>query len=235
MVLDRACAIESIVRQKTVIRHSAYLMTEQLGDQVFDTSVELLEALGDQVFDDGLLKDIPILGTAVNLARLRKTIADRLFLKKVEKFLVSLSEVEETKKQKFYDRLETDQRLREKTGEVIVLILNRFDDLEKPEILARVFRSYMNGIIGFNQFRQLASAVDIAYIEDLWQLVNSKGRSPTDVQDSRQGLLRTGLTAISQHGVPVHGGFGENVVYSPIITTNLGGLFIKIMTGEASA
>ena len=160
-------------------------MTDQLGDQVFDTSIELLEAVGDQVFDNGLLKDIPILGTAVNLARLRKTITDRLFLKKVEKFLVSLSEVEETEKQKFYGRLETDQRLREKTGEVIVLILNRFDDLEKPEILARVFRSYMKGIIGFDQFRQLASAVALAYIEDLRQLVDSKGRSTKDVQDSR--------------------------------------------------
>jgi len=210
-------------------------MTERLGEQVFDTSVELLEALGDQVFDDGLLKDIPILGTAVNLARIGKTITDRIFLKKVAKFLVSLSEVEEIEKQKFYSRLETDQRLRQKTGEVIVLILDHFEDLEKPEILARVFISHIKGVISFDQFRKLASAINLAYVEDLRQLVDSKGRSTTDIQESRQGLLRTGLTAISQHGVPVQSGFGEDVVYSPITTTALGKLFIGIMTGEVIA
>lgn len=200
-------------------------MTDQLGDQVFDTSVELLEALGDQVFDDGLLKDIPILGTAVKIARLSKTIRDRIFLKKVKNFLVSLSEIEELEKQKLYRRLETDKRQREKIGEVIILIIDRFDDLEKPEILARIFISYIKEIITFDQFRKLASAVDLAFVEDLRQLVNSKGRSTTDVQDSLQGLIRTGLTAISQHGVLV-----GSTVYSPIITTDLGKVFIRIMT-----
>jgi hypothetical protein len=205
-------------------------MTEQLGDKVVDTSVELLEALGDQFFDDGLLKDIPILGTAVNIARLGKSITDRIFLAKVSKFIVSLSEVEEIEKQKFYGQLESDQRLRKKTGEVIVLILDRFDDLEKSEILAKVFISHIKGVISFDQFRKLASAIDLAYIEDLRQLVNSKVLSATDMQDSLRGLLRTGLTAISEQGVSVGG-----VVCLPINTTDMGKLFIKIMTGEVIA
>jgi hypothetical protein len=205
-------------------------MKEQLGDKVVDTSVELLEALGDQFVDNSLLKDIPILGTAVNIARLGKSITDRIFLAKVSKFIFSLSEVEEIEKQKFYGQLESDQRRRKKTGEVIVLILDRFDDLEKSEILAKVFISHIKGVISFDQFRKLASAIDLAYIEDLRQLVDSKALSAIDMQDSLQGLLRTGLTAISKQGVSVGG-----VVCLSINTTDLGELFIKIMTGEVIA
>lgn len=212
-------------------------MTDQLGDQVIDTSVEIFEAIGDQFFEDSLFKDIPILGTAVNAAKLGKTITDRIFLKKVTNFLVSLSNIKEKERQKFYSKLETDQKLRDKTGEVLVLILDRFDDLEKPEILAKIFMAYIKDLVNFHQFRQLASAIDLAYIEDLKQLI----RSSTDTQDFKEGLLRTGLTAISQHGLPVHHalgggplGGGQNLVYSPIKVTNLGNLFIEIMIHKES-
>lgn len=223
-------------------------MTDQLGNQVIDTSVEFFEAIGDQFFEDSLFKDIPILSTAVNMARLGKTITDRIFLKKVAKFLVSLSNIKEKERKKFYSKLETDQKLRDKTGEVLVLILDRLDDLEKPEILAKIFMAYINDLVNFNQFRQLASAIDLAYIEDLKQLI----RSSTDTQDFKEGLLRTGLTAISQDRLPVRnassgggsgfgsgfgngfGGGGQGSVYLQIKVTNLGDLFIKIMIEEES-
>jgi hypothetical protein len=205
-------------------------MTDQLGDQVIDTSIEIFEAIGDQFFEDSLFKDIPILGTAVNVAKLGKTITDRIFLRKVANFLVSLSNIKETERKKFYSKLETDQKLRDKTGEVLVLILDRFDDLEKPEILSKIFMAYIKDLVNFDQFRQLASAVDLAYIEDLKKLI----RSSTDTQDFKEGLLRTGLTAISQYGLPVGNavGGGKKLVYSQIKITDLGNLFIEIMIQE---
>ncbi|MDX2212198.1 MAG: hypothetical protein SFY66_02805 [Oculatellaceae cyanobacterium bins.114] len=207
-------------------------MTEQLGDSVLDTSIELFEVIGDQVFDDGLIKDLPILGTAVNLARVGRNIRDRIFLKKIEKFIFSLSKIEEIERQKFYNQLEKNPKLKQRMGEVLVLILDRLDDLEKPKILAKAFTAYIKGYINFDQFRKLSSAIDLAYIEDLQQLVNSKRYSTTDMLDFQQGLLRTGLTAISHGAISGQSFFGEDVVYLPITTTALGELFIEIMTDK---
>jgi hypothetical protein len=211
-------------------------MNESLNDQALDTSIELLEPLLDNFFEDGLLKDIPFLGTAVNIARMGQTITDRIFLNKVARFIVALPKVEETKKQEFYRKLETSQKERKKTGETLVLILDRFDNLEKPEILAKIFMSYIKNVINFDQFRKLASSLDLADIDDLKKLVYSTKYSQMEVANSKESLLRTCLTAISKHGVPMSKGIGsvgmKNAVYLQIKTTELGELFINIMKEE---
>jgi hypothetical protein len=94
-------------------------MNESLNDQALDTSIELLEPLLDNFFEDGLLKDIPFLGTAVNIARMGQTITDRIFLNKVARFIVALPKVEETKKQEFYRKLETSQKERKKQEKLL--------------------------------------------------------------------------------------------------------------------
>jgi hypothetical protein len=196
---------------------------DELGNQALDLGAELLELVGDQLLDDGLLRDIPILSTAIQVARLGRTITDRIFLTKVKRFLFALNDVTEDDKQKFYERLQADEKLREKTGEVVTLVLDRLDDLGKPEILAKVFAAYVKGQISLDQFRRLASSIDLAFVDDLLTLASSSERSDKLLV----GLVRTNLTEMSRSGM-IFGDF----VQSGVEVTSLGKLFIDIMSGK---
>jgi hypothetical protein len=96
--------------------------------------------------------------------------------------------------------------------------------------------SYIKNVINFDQFRKLASSLDLADIDDLKKLVYSTKYSQMEVANSKESLLRTCLTAISKHGVPMSKGIGsvgmKNAVYLQIKTTELGELFINIMKEE---
>jgi hypothetical protein len=52
-------------------------------------------------------------------------------------------------------------------SEAIVLILDKLDDLEKPEMVAKAFAAFVRSKIPYECFRRLSSAIDIGFIEDL--------------------------------------------------------------------
>jgi hypothetical protein len=206
-------------------------MADELKDEVIEVGVGNVEALVDQVLDNGLLRALPILDTLVSFAKIGMTIRDRLFITKVHRFLFALTTVTEEERRRFCEELTRDEKLRKKTGEVIVLLLDRFDDLEKPQILAKLLAALMKGKISYGQFRRLAHAIGLGYIEDLKQLATLKEKIPTE---SKSGLLITGLTEISRMESPRKTGLrgDQQIVMQKINITNLGKLFIQIMEEE---
>lgn len=206
-------------------------MGKGLEDETIDVLAENFEVVADRVLAHGLLRDLPMLATFVGVARIGMTIRDRLFIAKVSKFLFAPTAATQEDERRFCEQLGRDKKLRKKTGEVIVLLLDRFDDLEKPQILANLFAALMKGKIDHDQFRRLCSAVDLAYVEDLKQLATLEGNIPTE---SKSGLLRTGLTEISRMQSPRKIGLrgDQQIVMREINIANLGTVFIQIMNEE---
>jgi hypothetical protein len=64
-------------------------MAEELAPQVVDLGADLFEVAVDTLTDSGVLKDIPVLGSAVKIAVIGKTIHDRIFLTKIHRFLAA--------------------------------------------------------------------------------------------------------------------------------------------------
>jgi hypothetical protein len=81
-------------------------------------------------------------------------------------------------------------------GDGIVLILDRLDDLEKPQLIAKVFAALVRGRIDLDTFRRLASAIDIGFLEDLLALTKHEPKHDEVAPDCIPNLLRTGLTRI---------------------------------------
>lgn len=145
-------------------------MTEELGleesvvasielHDLADTLTDLAEAGLDQLFDDGVLRDIPILGT---LARLRKTVGairDFIFVRKVVRFLIRLGRVPDSEREAFVAQLGTKLE-RRRLGETLVLLLDRLDDMDKPEMLARLFAAHVKGRYDLATFRRLSTALE---------------------------------------------------------------------------
>lgn len=202
-------------------------MSDSLSDQAIEGGSEVLEFALDQLLDEGLLKDFPVVGTAIKLAGLGKSIRDRLFLAKLQRFLSALPDVQAEEKEKFQEKVQSDKDFRNRVGETLLLIIERLDSLEKPEMLAKTFAYFMKGKISESDFRRLASAIDLAFIDDL-KFLSAKFKQYHN--DRLAPLVRAGLANISPEVKEGNTNiFGDKMDYVTLRITKLGNLFISAM------
>ncbi len=200
-------------------------MKPKYSSELIDIASDLSETVLDQFINDPLIKDIPIVGTAVNLAKIGKTISDRLFLSKVKKFLLSIS-VTSKEKEEFINQLESDAKLKAKTQEAVLFLINRADSFDKIEILGHLFQAFIRSQIDINKFRKLSFAVDLAFVDDLALFINANENE----SKCYESLVRTGLTSISRTSYL----FSDDFAQSSIDITELGKLFLSIMRNNAN-
>jgi hypothetical protein len=132
-----------------------------------DLAVDLAEFELGTLLDEGVLKEIPIIKSVIACRKTWTAIHDQLFLRKVAGFLLACPRLTDVEKETFFREHLSDSKKARNLGDAIVLILDKLDDLEKPEMLAKVFAAFARGKIPCECFRRLASAVDIGFIEDL--------------------------------------------------------------------
>jgi len=125
-----------------------------------DSLIELLEVGFDALLKDGIARDIPVIGTLVALCGGVLSIRDWLFTKKLARFLVALDSVPHEERQAQLDRLASNPKERKRVGEHLILLIDRLNDMDKPELLARAFSALLDGRIDRQQFDGLAHAID---------------------------------------------------------------------------
>jgi hypothetical protein len=191
-----------------------------------EVAVEAGEVVLDQLLEAEILKDIPVLGWFVKLAHARRVISDEIFLRKVVNFFNAQRSSQEERR-KFREKLAHDPKLRRKVGEVLIVHLDNLNDLGKPELTARVFDALLAGKIGLTEFRRLADAIELGYVEDLTAVASVGEVSALHLS----ALVRTGLAevALERSADPMH-----TISFSPmpLLTfrlSSLGDLFSRIM------
>ena len=103
-------------------------MQEEIIDSV---AIENLSALTtdaleiglDTVLDSGLIKDIPVFGSLVKLYNIGSTIKDRIFERKLLKFLNHLSDIQIDKRLDFIKKIEKSPNKKKHTGEILLVLL----------------------------------------------------------------------------------------------------------------
>lgn len=128
---------------------------------------DLVEVALDHVLDEGIIKDIPIVRTIAGVYKATVSIRDRALVKKLVGFLFSLSTVSSETRGQFKARMNVDEEFKNKVGEKLLLIIERLDDMGKPNLIARAFQAYMEEQIDFDMFQRLASAIDKSFYSDL--------------------------------------------------------------------
>lgn len=158
-----------------------------------DVAVDIAELSLDSFLKDGVIKDIPVIGSLFNLYSAGKSIRDEIFLRKIISFLLETQKTSEIDKEKFYKKLINDHAFKKRVGEVIILILDKIDDLEKPAILGKLFRCYMEGKINFELFHRFATIINNIFLTDLKRLPMFFGRiqfeTYTSVSLEHEGLV----------------------------------------------
>jgi hypothetical protein len=168
-------------------------MSDNLEEQIIFDGSDLLDVAVDLATDIELLESLPFFGSAVKAARLALSVRDRLFLRKVQLFLLALPKIGDAEKARLHEQLDNDKDFRDRVGETLVLILERLDSMKKPEMLAKVFAYFIKGKIDDQEFRRLASAIDLAFVDDLMVL----SRGPVISDDTLWSLVRAGFAQIT--------------------------------------
>jgi len=125
----------------------------------------------DTILENNELKQIPVFGTLIRVANAASSIRDRIFAKKVYKFLANLKDIPQGKRQEFINKIESENKGRHRLGETIILLLDRLDSMEKTELIGKVFCKCILGSIPYNTDLRLCSIIDRVYFPDLQDLV----------------------------------------------------------------
>lgn len=163
-------------------------------------STSIAEVALDSILEEGLLKDIPFFGTAAKGIGVVRTVRDRLFLKKIARFLYGLADVAKDDRDEFRDKMQKDPAFQTRVGENLILLLEHHEHLDKPIILAVAFAAFVRGKIEYRTFLRLGSAIDSAFVEDLRHLPQHYANLEGISLEVGESLYKNGLVKI-KHGI----------------------------------
>lgn len=141
-----------------------------VSDKLSELAADAAELGLDSLLADGVVKDIPVIGSLYKLAKVAMGIRENIFVKKVLKFLIELKDIPGEERKKFIAGLDSDTHKIHKVGEKIIVILERLDDIDKATIVGRLLRAAIKEYIPYEHFLKLCSIVDKAFFTDLQQL-----------------------------------------------------------------
>jgi hypothetical protein len=142
----------------------------------------------DSMMTEGVLKDIPIIGTILNLAKTGIALKERHMIRKLLLFLKNLEDISTEDKNKFTEKLNEDGEFAENISEKLLLIIDRLDETEKAKIVANIFKLYVYGLIEQQMFLRLTLIVERGFLSDLQILhitVDNEFHQRYDKQDHK--------------------------------------------------
>ncbi|MFH6943468.1 hypothetical protein [Flavobacterium sp. FlaQc-50] len=197
---------------------------DENSSNLIDGSADILEYGIDFFTENEAVKDFPIIGIAVKIGFAVKSISDRIFLKKMERFLFEYSTVTSLEKSILHKKIQLSDTVKKKAGEAVILLLDRFSDLNKPYFLAQCFSAYIEGRLLFDDFIRLGNAIDLSHSSDLYDFI----KTPNN-QMILDRLLRTGMAEISKNASAMTQS-GSSPIILTTTKTELGEKFIELFT-----
>jgi hypothetical protein len=195
--------------------------SNQLGDAIFD----LAEVALDQNLAEGLLKDVPIVGILVKLARAGHSISEELLIRKLARFLTDLNTVPHQDRAKLLEQYPDTSDEQRVLGENLLLALERLDDVKKPAILARFFAAYIKSEIDYLTFTRLSRALEKFNLELLPNLRWFYIRKEPIVNTPEEIIHELSLTGLVTVGLEGSGTLGGSAGYR---FSDLGKTFLLI-------
>lgn len=145
-------------------------MKSVLSPNVMDIASDVAELALDSVLDEGILKNIPVFGWGAKLYGVASAVKERIFLNKVAKFLQASTDISDSEREEFHQKLASDPSFSQKVSENLVLLLDRQDNIDKAHLLGKVFSGYVRKEIEYEAFLRLAAAIERTFIGDLKNL-----------------------------------------------------------------
>jgi hypothetical protein len=157
------------------IEKASTSLTETIkDDNITEAIAEISEAILDIFFDDGLLKEIPIIGSIYRFSKAGLSISDRLFTKKLIRFLHNLDKIPQQTRKRAIERIENDPKYKTKVGEKLLFIIDRCEDTEKSEIIGKLFKFLLEGKLDYDDFLRASKCIELTHLEYLTSFTSDK-------------------------------------------------------------
>jgi len=169
-------------------------MSKSKDRNFLEAALENTERFIDLCVENEAISAIPVIGTAIKVCKGFDDVRSRAFAAKIHAFITEPTLQKCNIKEKLKQKVQSSEEA-QKIGETLFFVLEKITDLEKSKLLAKIFVAYLDGIISSGELRRLAQAIDLAFIDDLNELLKFssadfyrlKGEWP-------EALLVSGLT-----------------------------------------
>ncbi|MBU4316124.1 MAG: hypothetical protein KKF30_02485 [Proteobacteria bacterium] len=176
-----------------------------------NVTISLAEVFVDSLMEEGVAKDIPIIGTVIGLGKTAIGIKESLFLKKIIYFISELRNISAAKRHEIIDKIDKSGKFRTKVGEKLLYIIDRCDDHEKSQIVARLFSAFLLETISYEEFLRASYIVDHLMNDDLKWFIQSGWEKEGSWKDNVHVNYEHGYLKIDEVGKIATSGLVEIV------------------------
>lgn len=142
-----------------------------------DVVSNLGEVILDGALENGILKDIPFVGTIFGLVKTANNFRDTLFLRKLIHFISKIEKTDPEERKRLITDIENSQKYRVKVGEKLLYIIDKCEDHIHAEYVARMFNAFLAKKFTYNEFLRSASIIQKILITDLEDFLSLNNRS----------------------------------------------------------
>ena len=198
---------------------------------------ELAEVGLDSVLEEGLLRNLPIVSTAVALYKIGGSIKDRHNLKKMIVFLNEINNgiIDEQKRQAYRQKFSSKDTFRNHEIEYLLVLIDRYINYDKPQMLAKLYLAYLDNKLKWDELTMYAEVLDRFIYGDLDMLKKGNQYSvPVDnMPDSLLRLISLGLMVESEQPIHTPTTLGSITIPVPTqkdyVVTSFGAKLIEIL------
>ena len=152
-----------------VMENLVPMFSKSLFESVEDIGIDVLELGVDSILEDGILREIPIVGTVAKIGKIFVSVRDRNLLKQSVIFIQEFNsgKIDEDKLEKYKQELKNNPQKAEKELGRILIILDRIIDANKTQIVARFFYAYLDGKLTWLEFCEFCDITERLFLSDL--------------------------------------------------------------------
>ena len=165
---------------------------ESLRETMVDSVTDYIEMGLDSVLEDGLLKDFPIASTVVALYKIGNSFKERHNLKKLYIFINEINKgiVSEEKLFEYKQKFESNEKFRNQEIEYLLVLLDRYVNYDKPQMLAKIYLAYLDGFLTWEELTMYAEVIDRFLLLDCGTLVSNSVELVTFHNKGAESVLR---------------------------------------------
>ena len=179
-----------------ILKENDYLV-ESFGDSIGADVVELAGETAELIIDavageDGILKDIPFVGTAIKVCNIVSKVHEKHSFYKLKSFIDAFNsgvidpEKAEARKKKFFAK----KRFRKHELEYLLVLIERYIGYDKPKMLAKLYAAYLDGIIIWEELTMYAEVIDRFLPSDCNTLISESNKITVHRNIGGESVLR---------------------------------------------
>jgi len=202
-----------------------------MNDSIKNISIDYFELGIDSFVKNDFIREIPVIKSIYSVYKTIESIQAFYLTKKILRFLFQIKDVSKVDINKAINKLENDKAYQRDLGEHIILIINRFETVQKSDLLGKAFKMFLKGQLTYEEFLRVSHIIDKSFINDLFKLPSISKDIKVELIN-KENLFSLGLLSLKPHDVRAGMTgleFRLNLIEVDFILNDAGRLMIKVL------